>query len=181
MTIFDTNPGDPADRFLQHRDEAITVHGDAEQVLATPPTASVGAAVTSPLHDRLQTPWRQGPYGSETTRLHYVAGRTWVFGHVHRVLEITGTLRLVFGGLYRISSGDEPQNCSDLSYHSPDTARLPIKAPLGLSTPIAVPDDNSLAKIHNGRRTDLLPDHRAVDATTICGIGTRNAASGNRE
>lgn len=115
---------DPSERFLYHQDEKLTLYtGDAQQVLATLPAASVDIVVTSPPYYGLRDYRQPGQYGLEPTPQDYVNTMVNVFGHVPRVLKPTGTLWLVLGDSYSLNSGGAPQSGTYSGYRSPDTTQ----------------------------------------------------------
>lgn len=86
-------------------DQVTLLLGDAHQVLAQMPDASVDCIVTSPPYYALRDYGTPGQYGLETTPAAYVETMRAVFSEARRVLADDGTLWLNLGDSYSTGNG----------------------------------------------------------------------------
>jgi DNA modification methylase len=86
--------------------------GDARNVLATLPTASVQCCVTSPPYYGLRDYGAAGQIGGEATPTEYLANLYDVFREVARVLRLDGTLWLNMGDSYNAYNGNRGGSAS---------------------------------------------------------------------
>lgn len=104
--------------------------GDARDMLATLPTASVQCAVTSPPYFGLRDYQTAGQIGCEQTPEAYVAALVGVFQEMRRVLADDGTFWLVIGDSYAANRGYQ---VSDSKHKSHDFGKSnAAKVPPGL-------------------------------------------------
>ena len=93
---------------IHYTDDQVTLHqGDALDVLATMPDASVNCVVTSPPYYGLRDYGVTGQYGLEESPALYVETMRAVFAEVRRVLAADGTLWLNLGDSYSGSWGNQ--------------------------------------------------------------------------
>jgi site-specific DNA-methyltransferase (cytosine-N4-specific) len=120
-----------------YQDDHVTLLlGDAADILAQLPAASVDCVVTSPPYYRVPDYGHPGQIGNESTPRSYVERLCNVFQQVHRVLRDDGTCRLNLADTYATGSG--PRRCV-----APGMPALPAKNLLGLPwrTALALQDD----------------------------------------